>query len=84
MTRDLPRKRPAPAASQLGSIRADELLPLPVVGARFGLGKKSLIEAQREGLRTVKWGHRKYVFGRDVLAWFDKLAVGQGGEADGE
>jgi len=56
-------KRPATVPSALGSIRVDELLPLPVLGQRFGLAKKSLIQAQRQGLRTVKFGHRKYCFG---------------------
>ena len=84
MTRDLPAKRPAQAANQLGSIRADELLPLAVLGQRFGLAKKSLILAQRRGLRTVKWGHRKYVFGRDVLAWFDGLDDPQGEEGNSD
>jgi hypothetical protein len=77
MTRALDTKRPTPVTSGLDSIRADELLPLPVLGQRFGLAKKSLILAQRQGLRTVKFGHRKYAFGRDVLAWFDRLAEKQ-------
>jgi hypothetical protein len=86
MTRPLDSKRPARAASGLDSIRADELLPLSVLGQRFGLAKKSLILAQRQGLRTVKFGHRKYAFGRDVLAWFDRLGDGQaaGGNQAGE
>ena len=74
MKRPLDTKRPTPVPSALGSIRADELLPLPVLGQRFGLAKKSLIIAQRQGLRTVKFGHRKYAFGRDVLSFFDGLA----------
>jgi hypothetical protein len=57
----------------LDSIRADELLPLAILGQRFGLAKKSLILAQRQGLRTVKFGHRKYAFGKDILAFFDAL-----------
>jgi hypothetical protein len=85
MIRSLDSKRPPPVG--LGSISIDEILPLPVLGQRLGLAKKSLILAQRQGLRTVKFGHRKYAFGRDVLAWFDTLADGQavaGGEGSGE
>jgi hypothetical protein len=80
MKRPLDSKRPGPAPSGLGSIRADELLPLPVLGQRFGLAKKSLIQAQRQGLRTVKFGHRKYCFGRDVFSFFDGLTEQEGGE----
>jgi len=77
MTRPLDSKRPAPVTSGLGSIRADELVPLPVLGLRFGLAKKSPILAQPQGLRTVRFGHRKY---RDIRRFFDELAVNDGEE----
>ena len=68
-------RRPAPArAADLGTIRADELLPLPVLRKRLGWGNKTAAQAQRDGLRAVRYGHLKYVLGTDVLEWFAKLA----------
>jgi hypothetical protein len=64
----------------LGSIRADEVLPVRVMAKRLGMNVKSLAHAKREGLRTVKFGRFDYVLGRDVLAFFERLAQAQ---ADG-
>jgi len=86
MTRPLDPKRPvaAPTFSGLGPIHADAVYPLSIVGQRLGLGKKSLIQLQRDGLRTAKLGHRRYCLGRDVLLFLDRLAdaqaVGEGRE----
>jgi hypothetical protein len=82
MTRPLDTKRPAPATSGLGSIRADEILPYALLGQRFGFGKKFLIQLQRQGLKTIKVGHRRFCFGRDVLAFFDGLAERQAGRGE--
>jgi hypothetical protein len=79
---DLParrRHRPAPArAPDLGTIRADELVPLPVLRKRLGWGNKTAAQAQRDGLRATRYGHLKYVLGADVLAFFGRLAGDQG------
>ena len=58
-----------------GSISADEIMPLRVAGRRLGWEQKTIRHAQREGLRTIAFGRFKYVFGRDVLRFFDKLAA---------
>ena len=62
-----------------GSISADEVLPLREAARRLGWEQKAIRRAQREGLRTVGFGRFKYVFGRDVLGFFDKLAGQEGG-----
>ncbi|MCC6126013.1 MAG: hypothetical protein IT426_13695 [Pirellulales bacterium] len=82
MTRPLDSKRPAPVLSDLGPIRIDELYPLQILGKRLGLGKKSLIVAQRRGLKTVKFSHRKYATGQAILEWFGSLANKQDGEGN--
>ena len=80
-----PHPTPARIANHLGTIRADELLPLPVLRKRLGWGNRTAAEAQRAGLRCTPFGHFKYVLGADVLAWFARLAgeQGNGGPADG-
>jgi len=38
------------------------------------LGWKTLSAARRDGLRTVAVGRRRYVVGRDVVAWLAAAA----------
>ena len=73
-------KKPLPdKARPLGSIRADELLPVQVLCERLGWKRKTLSHARRAGLRTVRFGRFNYVTGADVLAFFAGLADGNGG-----
>ena len=67
--------KPKPPGIGYGSISADEVLPLRECGRRLGWEQKTIRRAQREGLRTIAFGRFKYVFGRDVLRFFDKLAA---------
>ncbi len=64
---------PAPRPG-FGSIRADEVLPLAELGRRLGMGNKTLAAIQRDGLRAVQVGKRKYCLGSDVLVFFQDLA----------
>ena len=76
--------KPKPPGIGYGSISADEVLPLREAARRLGWEQKTIRRAQREGLRTVGFGRFKYVLGRDVLGFFDKLAgqqTEQGGKA---
>jgi hypothetical protein len=74
------KPRPAHArAADLGTVRADELLPLPVLCKRLGWGNRTAAQAQRDGLRATRYGHLKYVLGADVLAFFGRLAGGGDG-----
>jgi hypothetical protein len=66
------RKSTTAPPSPLGSIRADEVLPLAEAGRRLGMGKRGMQAAQRAGLPVVRFGRRGYVLGRDVLDWFAK------------
>ena len=74
-----PIDKPKTLGIGYGSISADEVLPLREAGRRLGWEQKTIRRAQREGLRTVAFGRFKYVFGRDVLGFFDKLAGREGG-----
>lgn len=65
-----------PARPALGAVRADEGLPLAELARRFGWGREAQAEATKRGLRTIRYGKRKYVLGRDVLAWLDSLDGG--------
>lgn len=71
-------------AVDLGTVKSDELLPLPVLRKRLGWGNRTAAEAQRAGLRCTPFGHFKYVLGADVLAWFAKLAGEQSNGGPGK
>ena len=68
-----PRGSKATVCEHLGSIRRDELLPLPVLRQRLGWGHRSVAEAKNRGLILVPFGRQKFVFGADVLDWFASL-----------
>ena len=65
-------KQPNPAG--YGSIRVDETLPLREVSRRLGWASKTQRTAQRLGLKTITFGRMKYCRGKDLAAFFDKLA----------
>ena len=74
---------------QLGSVSADELMPMREFGRRLDLHNKALSDAQRAGLRTVLFGRCKFVLGADAIDFFHKLAdaqaaSGREGQADGD
>ena len=75
-----PRKHPPPSPAGFGSIGPDEVMPLREAARRLGFGHKTTAKAQRDGLRTLEYGRMKYVRGRDVIAWFDRLADEQHAE----
>jgi len=74
-------KRPLSKAPvrQLGSISADELLPMREFGRRLDLHDKCLSDAQKAGLRTIGFGRQKFVLGSDAIDFFRKLAAQQAG-----
>ena len=65
---------------QLGSISANELLPMREFGRRLDLHNKALADAQRQGLRTILFGRCKFVLGSDAIAFFQGLAEQQAGD----
>lgn len=62
---------------QLGSISADELMPMREFGRRLDLHDKALSDAQKAGLRTVLFGRCKFVLGSDAIDFFRGLAADQ-------
>jgi len=71
-----------PAPRPLGSIRADELLPVREACRRLGWERRTLAHAKREGLRTIPFGRFRYVTGAEVLRFFASLAEDNGSEGD--
>lgn len=65
-----------------GSIRTDEILPLPELKRRLGWGEHAIRQARRKGLRLIGFGRGKYALGADVLAFFERLAAEQEGRAE--
>ena len=70
--------RQSPGPAPLGSIRADEVLPAELFRERMGISIKAWREMQHRGLRAVQSGKRQYVIGEHALAFFRKLADGEG------
>jgi len=78
--RQQPERNDSPAV-----IRDGELYPLDEVGRRLRWRRHSIRQALRAGLRTTKFGSRRYVTGAAVLDLMDRLADEQarpqGGDA---
>lgn len=62
-----------PARPQLGSVHKDEVLPLEELGRRMGWGNETLSAVQRDGLRAVTVGRRKYVVGAAVYEFIERM-----------
>lgn len=62
---------------------ADELYTFTEICARLRWRRHSRQQARRLGLKTVRFGSRDYVLGRDLLAFFDRLAQKQHAASDG-
>lgn len=60
-------------------IAAGELYPIEEASRRLGWGRKTMIKAQRDGLKAVLYGRTKYVRGQVILDFFERLE----GKADG-
>lgn len=76
-------KRPSldkPQPRQLGSVRADELMPMREFGRRLGLANKCLCDAQKQGMPTILFGRTKFVLGSDAIDFFKWLGQQQGGQ----
>ena len=68
--------KPEPDASP-PVINADELYAWEEVRRRLRWRKHSARQAQRMGLKPVRFGSRLYIDGRSVLEWFRKLGEQQ-------
>jgi len=56
-------------SNQLCPVRADSLYPSEVLMQHAGLGRTSLREARRNGLRCYYLSGRLFVFGEDWMAY---------------
>lgn len=61
----------------LGSIHSDEVLLLRIAGRRLGWSKKSIIQAKRAGLKSVRFGHCDFVLGKWLWEFIEKLGESQ-------
>lgn len=53
------------------TLREDEIVPLPELTKRLGLGPAALRAARRQGLKVRRIGRRKFVLGRDLVAFLE-------------
>jgi hypothetical protein len=68
------RKVIAQKNDDLGSVHCDEILTLRAAAHRLGWHRKSIVEAKRAGLRTVRVGRFDLVLGKwiwEFLEGFD-------------
>ncbi len=62
-----------------GSIRADEVYTLAEACRRLGWGRRTWWQAEKAGLRAVRFGKQKFLRGAAVLEFFERLeAEGNG------
>jgi hypothetical protein len=64
------QSRPASVRS-LQAMREDEVVPLTELEARLGLGPSAIRMARRQGLKVHRIGRRKFVIGRDLIAFLE-------------
>jgi len=64
-------------------VRRGELLPLRCLMQRLAIGRRTVWELERRGLRGVTVGKQRYFTGDEVLDFFQRLAEEAGGEGNG-
>ncbi len=57
-----------------GHIEADSIYTLDAIKWHLGLGGHAMRVAQRKGLRARRIGRRKFVLGRDLIAYIEAAA----------
>ncbi len=67
-----------PAPQPLGSIRADELVPLRVFCARLGIGRKAWSALARRGCPVIRAGKQVFLDGAAVLDFFRRIGSMEG------
>ena len=55
-----------------GLVTSDALYTLAEVQARLKLGQSAMRQARRAGLKVRKIGRRRYVLGRDLIAYVER------------
>jgi hypothetical protein len=78
-------KHQTPARDIPQGVRRGELLPLRTLMLRLGIGRKTVWELERRGLRGVLLGKQKYFAGDTVVDFFARMAeetAGREGVAD--
>jgi len=64
------QRPPTPARTEQ-TVREDEIVPLAELDVRLGLGPSAIRTARRQGLKVRRIGRRKFVLGRDLIAFLE-------------
>jgi hypothetical protein len=64
------QRPPTPARAEQ-TVREDEIVPLAELDVRLGLGPSAIRTARRQGLKVRRIGRRKFVLGRDLIAFLE-------------
>jgi hypothetical protein len=73
-------KHHAPARPIPEGVRRGELLPLRTLMQRLGIGRKTIWQMEKLGLRGVLVGKQKFFSGDSVCDFFARLAEDRGTE----
>lgn len=66
-------------SDDLGSVHRDEILTLRAAARRLGWHRKSIVEAKRAGLRTVRAGRFDLVLGKWIWEFLEGVDDKQNG-----
>lgn len=69
-----PPLKPTPEPRTPGEIDPARLYSLDELRRRLRWGVRSVVQAQRDGLRLISYGRQKFALGKDVLAFFESVA----------
>ena len=60
-----------PLREAVRTVREDEIIPLPELARRLGLGQAAMRAARRQGLKVRRIGRRKFILGKDLVAFLE-------------
>ena len=64
------------AAQGYMSVSEADIIPLPMLASHLGLGPSALRTARRQGLKVRRIGRKKFVLGRDLVAFLESRGCG--------
>jgi hypothetical protein len=71
-------------ASALGCIQADAAYPYEEFQKLTGQGRTAMRSFRMQGLRVIRAGNRRYILGRDWLAFLESLANSKSDDQENE
>ena len=73
-----PRGSTSQTTGAMGSIKANELMPLTEFMRRMGMGRKAWFALRRAGFPCRRFGRQAFIVGADALRFFSALPADNG------